>query len=131
MDYKDTLMRFTMAAKAIIYNPDRALSLVKMMATKQGTLTAVHTVMAGIDKQKPITPDLAPMLAVIIMMLLVDVAKQALKTQPSQQVLDATIKMIMDDAHKTYPVGQAPNAPSPMPTAPMKPTGLINQGAPA
>lgn len=137
MDLKDRFMQFIGAASDIVYGKERIPKLLKMMGTQQGTIIAAHTVMGAIDKQQPIPPELAPVLAVVIMMMLVDVAKESLETQPSQKVLNETIKMLMDDAHKTYPPGKAATPKTqglmqqPAAQPAQRPTGLINQGAPA
>jgi|SRR5665647_1629772 len=140
MDYKNTLLQYTMAAKALIYNPQRAMSLIKMMNTKMGTIAAIHAVMGGIEKQKPIPPEIAPFLAVVILMLLVSLAQRGTGATVPKPILDATVKALMTDVHKAYPIGgpkptqAAPQTPSPTQSSPMPQTpltGLINAGASA
>jgi hypothetical protein len=140
MNYKDTLLQYTMASKALIYHPQRAMALIKMMGSKVGTISAVHAVMAGIDRQKPVPPEIAPFLAVVILMLLVSLAQRGMGATVPKPILDATVKDLMTDVHKAYPLGGpkqaqaapqavAPTQPSPMPQT--APVGLINQGAQA
>ena len=130
MDYKDTLLRFTLAAKSIIYNAPRAEQLLKMMSTVGGVISAVHAVIAGISKKKPVPPEIAPLLGVSILMLLVDLGEQVSGKKPPAKLMSKVVKKLMTDVYEAHPV--VPAAPLPQvaqPLAPARRPGLINQGA--
>ena len=68
---KDALSRYTMAAKKIIYDAGRMEQFMQMLGSKAGALQAVHAVMSIIEKNRPIPPNMAPLLGVNIYMLMV------------------------------------------------------------
>lgn len=86
------LMQYTMAAKAIIYNADRLRALIKLIMSKPGAITAVHTVMQSIQLKKPIPPELAPMLSVNIYIMLADAAYQVTGVKPDPAIMQGVIK---------------------------------------
>lgn len=52
---KDSLMKFTMAAKKVIYNPERMKAFMQMLGSPDGAITAVQSVLAVIEKEAPDT----------------------------------------------------------------------------
>ena len=123
----DALKRFTMAAQKFIYNPDRMKQLMSMMGTPDAAVQAVHTVMAAIEKQKPIPDAIRPLLGVNIYIAIVDVAQAATKHKPDPGIMNAVIKQIMSET------SQQPQ-PDAQQQAPQQPQGIIAgqmQGAPA
>lgn len=127
----DQLDKFVMAAKAILYNKDRAAKLLAMLTTKSGTMTAVHTIMSVIGQKKPIPPEIAPGLALAIFSLLLDMAKKVTgKIPPKQAIAEVAKSLAQDVAQQKQPKQQVPMQPQ-QPMQPPQPAGLINQGAPA
>lgn len=92
------LFKFITAVKTVIYNADRASSLIGLMANVNGAVTAVNTVLSVIDKKKPIPPEIRPMLAVSTLMLLVDLAQEATGKKPSTKTLEAASARLMQGA---------------------------------
>ncbi len=126
---QDQLMRFTMAAKYIIYNADRMRGFMRMLGTKEGALQAVHTVLAIINQHRPIPPNVVPLLGINCYMLMVDVAQRSTKHKADQQILRAVIQSILTST-QAIQGAQASSAPATQP--PSAPSGLIGrQGAPA
>ena len=95
---KSTLEKYTKVAKKIIYNPERMKKFLRMMGTKEGAVTAVQTVVAAIDKLKPIPPQILPMLAINAYMIMVDIAQDGTGTKASPQVLNEVIGLILQTA---------------------------------
>ena len=119
---KDRLMRFTLAAKAVIYDSARMQKFLQMIETNKVAITAVQSVMGLIEQKKQIPADLAPLLAVNIYMLMVDMAQAVTGRKPSQAIVLNVIKTIMQSIK---PVAQ-PAAPAAEPSAP---GGLMTQPA--
>lgn len=94
---KDTLSKYTMVAKKIIYNPERMMKFMKMLGTKDGAINAVHTVVAAIDKLKPIPPQVVPLLGVNVYMLMVDVAQAATGHPPSPDIIKEVVGLILSE----------------------------------
>ena len=131
-DYKDTMLRLIIAAKTILYDAKRMQPLLGMMSTKDGALNAVHTVMAAIQRKKPIPSDMAPLVGVSILMLIVDVAKQVTGKSPAPALLNDVAKTLMQNVGEAHP--PLPKS-APMPDLPtsapqQQPQGII-QGAAA
>ncbi|MES3041790.1 MAG: hypothetical protein V4730_11665 [Pseudomonadota bacterium] len=93
---KDRLSRFTLIAKAIIYDSNRMQQFLQMMSTKDGAITAVKSVMGAIDSKKPIPADVAPLLGVNVYMLLVDVAQDVTGRKPNPEIIRDVIWKIMN-----------------------------------
>ena len=92
---KDALTRYTMVAKKIIYDAERMKQFMQMLGSKAGALQAVHAVMSIIEKNRPIPPNMAPLLGVNIYMLMVDVAQQATQHQPDPAIIQEVIGQIV------------------------------------
>lgn len=92
---KDALSRYTMVAKKIIYDAERMKQFMQMLGSKAGALQAVHAVMSIIEKNRPIPPNMAPLLGVNIYMLMVDVAQQSTGHQPDPAILKEVIGQIV------------------------------------
>jgi hypothetical protein len=103
---KMQLQKYTMVAKKIIYDPARMKAFMKMLGSKEGAVTAVHTVVAAIDKLKPVPPQLMPLLGVNAYMLMVDVAQEVTNMKPDPGIMQAVVGTIMSEVG-----GQAAPAP--------------------
>jgi hypothetical protein len=124
---KEVLTKFSMVAKKIIYDPERMKQFMQMLGSTQGALAAVQTVMAVIEKQRPIPPEIAPYLGVNIYMIMVDVAQEVTQHKPSPEIIKGVIETIMKTVQQSHGQQQAAPAQSP-------PQGIIGsqmQGAPA
>lgn len=128
MNYKDTLMRFTLAAKAILYEPKRMAQIMGMMATKTGAVNAVHTVISAIEQKQPVPPEVAPLLGVTILMLVVDMAKQVTGKAPAPELLNEVVSELMQNVNDAHQQPSQPAQPEAQPAQP--PQGII-QGATA
>lgn len=103
---KTLLSKYTMVAKKIIYEPARMKTFMKMLGSKEGALTAVQTVVAAIDKLKPVPPQIMPLLGVNAYMLMVDVAQEVTGMKPNPAIIKEVIGTIMTEVG-----GQAAPAP--------------------
>lgn len=120
---KERLMAYTAAAKAIVYEPSRAEKLVAMAASPQGAQQAVDTVFAALEQRKPIPPAIAPLLAVNIYMILVDLAQQVVGQPPDSKMLLDTIKTLLAEYTKRYATKGRPQE-----SAQPQGQGLLAQG---
>jgi hypothetical protein len=127
---KTELTKYTLVAKKIIYDAQRMKQFMQMLGSKQGAMTAVQTVMAMIEKVRPIPPALAPLLGVNVYMLMVDIAQEFTGHAPDPAIIKDVIGTILSTVQKSH--GQAAGAPPRQPTA-QQPGGLIQQpmGVPA
>lgn len=99
---KGALIKFTNAAEAIIYNPDRLDQLLPMLDDAEGAIQAVKTIIGVIEQKKPVPPQIAPLLAVNVYLLLVDMAKETSGETPNPQVIkDVTVKLL-SQMHGAY-----------------------------
>lgn len=130
---KGHLMAFTLAAKAIIFDTGRMAKFLPMMSTARGAISAVQSVLGAIETKRKVPPDVAPLLAVNIYMLMVDVAQEGTGMKPDTKIVQSVIAQILQTVGKSHgEMTQAapptqPQAPQPVqqPTAPGR--GLINQ----
>ncbi len=100
---KDRLTRFTLVAKAIIYDAGRMRQFLKMMGSKDGAITAVKSVMGAIENKRPIPAELAPLLGVNVYMLLVDVAQQITGHKPDPAIIRDVIWQIVQGIQPATP----------------------------
>lgn len=126
---KSQLALFTTAAKHIIFNADRMEQFMQMMDTQDGAIKAVQTVLSAIERKKPVPADVAPLLAVNIYLLMVDMAQEAVGQKPNIAIVKKVIYAILQTVSQSHPKGQAVQ-PAPQAT-PARPRGLINQGVAA
>jgi hypothetical protein len=122
-EIKDRLERFTVIAKAIIYDKDRMTQFLQLMNSKEGAITAVKAVMGAIDTKKPIPPEVAPFLGVNAYMLMVDVAREITGRKPNPEIIREVIWMIMNSIKPTGQPQQPQGQPAPAQARP----GLIQQ----
>ena len=99
---KDALSRYTMAAKKIIYDAGRMEQFMQMLGSKAGALQAVHAVMSIIEKNRPIPPNMAPLLGVNIYMLMVDMAHKVTGEAPDPNIVKAAIGKIIGAMSQSY-----------------------------
>ncbi|OXE35712.1 MAG: hypothetical protein CGW95_12220 [Phenylobacterium zucineum] len=97
------LSKYVLVAKKIIYNPERMKTFLKMMGTKEGAVTAVQTVVAAIDKLKPIPPQILPMLSVSAYMIMVDVAQEGTGHQADPAIMEEVVDQILQTAKSMAP----------------------------
>jgi ABC-type siderophore export system fused ATPase/permease subunit len=126
MNYKDTLMPFIIAAKAILYEPKRAAQIMGMMATKTGAIDAVHAVIAGIEQKQPVPPAIAPILGVTILMMVVSLAKDITGKTVPPELLNQVVSELMKNVNDAH----SQQTQQPPPQAAPQPQGII-QGAAA
>jgi hypothetical protein len=94
---KTALDKFTMVAKKIIYEPARMKTFLKMLGSKEGALTAVHTVVAAIEKLKPIPPQIRSYLGVNAYMIMVDVAQEVTGAQADPGIVKEVVGNIISE----------------------------------
>lgn len=102
---KALLSKYSQVAQKIIYNPQRMREFLGMMGTAEGALTAVQTVVAAIDKLRPVPPEIAPMLGVNVYMLMVDVAQEATDTPADPEVMKGVVQTILSNVQTGQPQG--------------------------
>lgn len=95
---KEDLPKYITAAKAAIYDKKRADVYLPMLDTRQGSVQAVGSVIAALEAQRPIPPDIVPMLAMNIYLLMVDVAMQVTGEKPDKAIMKKTLTAIMQQA---------------------------------
>lgn len=133
---KDLLIKFTLAAKTYIYDPDRFKMLLKMLGTEQGAIMAVQTVISAIEKAKPIPASIAKLLAINVYVVMVDMAQRVTKIKAAPEIMMKVIAKLMQQV-VVSPQGQQQGQTSgqqPMPQqaqqaqqAPQMPSqGIIN-----
>lgn len=118
---KTLLEKYTQVAKKIIYEPNRMGKFMKMLGSKEGALTAVQTVVAAIEKIKPVPPQIAPLLGVNAYMLMVDIAQEVTQAKPDPAIIKEVIGTIVS----------AVGAPAPAPQGQGMLAQMQEQGAPA
>lgn len=126
---KDTpLTRLTMVVKKIIYNPERFKIFLKMLGSQHGAVQAVHTVLAIINKKRPIPPELISQLGVNAYLAMVDVAVDLTKHNPDPQIVHNVIQEIIS---QTFQKDQMAANASQQPSQPASPQpqsqGIIGQ----
>lgn len=128
---KQNLSQYVMAAKAVIYETNRARGLLEMLDTPEGAIQAVQTVVGAIDQKKPVPPDVAPLLGVSVYMLLVDLAHNVTGEQPDANIVKSVIGQLMATMAGAYrgkgaqrQPAQAGAQPGAMPP-PQAPRGLL------
>lgn len=122
---KDSLMKFTMAAKKVIYNPERMKAFMQMLGSPDGAITAVQSVLAVIEKKRPIPPNVVPLLAVNCYLVMVDVAQAATKVKPDPGVMKQVIAAIMSKVQSTGQPTQQPAPQQAMQAPQQQPRGII------
>lgn len=95
---------YTKIAQKAIYNPQRMTSLMGMLDSPEGAVQAVLSVVAGIDKLKPIPPEIMPQVAINAYMIMVDVAQEATGLKPDPKLMVEVTRKIVDAVTS----GQAP-----------------------
>lgn len=108
---KSVLTKYTQVAKKVIYNPERMRKFLQFMGTKDGAVQAVQTVIAAIDKLKPIPPQILPMLAVNCYMIMVDVAQEATGQKADPAVMEEVVGLILQTAKGVSAQQPAPQEP--------------------
>lgn len=126
---KDLLAKYTRVAKEIVYRPEFMKKFLAMMGTPEGAITAVQTVIAVIEKNRPVPPNIQPVLGVNTYLAMVDVAQEAKGIKADAGIMKKVIQAIM--AALSQPAQNQPDeAQQPMQP---QPQGLMAsmQGVPA
>lgn len=123
---KTLLDKYTSVAKKIIYNPERAKALANLLDSgPDGAVSAVQTVLAGIERLKPIPPELKPMLAVNTFTAIVELAQDVTGQELPKEVFLKEMMMVV----------KAVSAPGQAAPAQQEPQGMLaqmqEQGEPA
>lgn len=95
---------YTKIAQKAIYNPQRMKTLMGMLDSPEGAVRAVMSIVAGIDKLKPIPPEIMPQVAINAYMIMVDVAQEATGLKPDPKLMVEVTRKIVDAVTS----GQAP-----------------------
>lgn len=98
----DTFARFIAVAKHTVYNRERANTFLPMLDTRMGSIQAVLSVIAAIEKQRPIPIELVGMLAVNVYLMMVDVAMSASGEKPVKEIMKQTMSDLMDKLKGGY-----------------------------
>lgn len=134
---KGLLEKYTKVAKKIIYNPERMKKFLRMMGTKEGAVMAVQTVVAAIDKIKPVPQQMQPLVAINAYMIMVDLAQDGTGVKASPKILNEVIGLILQTAQGAAAQPQAQEAPPADPAMQGAPEGsgmlarMQQQGVPA
>lgn len=123
---KTILTEFTSIAKKILYNKDRAESIGKIMESgPDGPISAVQTVLGGIEQMKPIPPNIKAMLAVNVFMVIVDLTQEITGEEIPPKVLIMNIGKILNDINKEVQPTQQGAQPNAQPEQGEAPQGGI------
>jgi len=131
---KSRLMEFTTAAKHIIFDAERFKQFLPMLDTGDGAIKAVQTVIAVIETKYPVPQDIAPLLAMNIYLLMVDMAQEILGVKPDSRTVMDTMSAVMKAAFDTEPLPgneQQPQLPGAQPPQPQLPGAQPPQPQPA
>lgn len=120
---QDVLMKFTLAAKKVIFDPERMKGFLQMLGSQEGALQAVHTVIAIIGQQREIPTNIIPLLGVNVYMVMVDLAQDITHRKADPKILSAVIKSILSSAQAAH----APQQVAQAQPAPQQPPGIIGQ----
>jgi hypothetical protein len=93
-----SLEKFLTVAKAAVYDDERAQMFLPMLDTQSGAVQAVMQVVAAIESKQPIDPQIKPMLAVHIYLMMVDVAMTATGEKPDKAVMQQTTQVLLKAA---------------------------------
>lgn len=96
------LLKFTNAAKAVIYDAGRLKQLIPLLDSKDGAIQAVHAVMSVIEQKKPIPPSIAPLLGVNAYMLMVDMAHNITGLSPDPEIIKAVVGEIVTTVQQSH-----------------------------
>jgi hypothetical protein len=133
---KDQLQKFLTVAKAIVYDKKRADVYLPLLETQAGSVSVVANIIAAIEQRVEIPPQIKPILAMNIYLLMVDVAMQSSGEQPDKEIMKQTLSAIMSTVMGEEEAGEVPEEgvseemPEEMPpeTAQNAPQGLLAQG---
>ena len=103
---KGALMQYTTAAKSIIFDANRMREFLPMMDTKSGAIQAVQAVVSVIEQKKPVPPDIAPLLAVNVYMLMVDMAREITDMEPDPEIVKGVVSEILSTMAQSHGQGQ-------------------------
>lgn len=118
---KDALQRYTLAAKAVIYDAERMKQFLQMMGDKDGAVLAVHIVLKALDAKKPIPQNLSILLAINIYIIMVDMAQQATGRKGDPGIMHEVMDMLAKGLASQPQPGEA----GPTAQQPQQSTGLI------
>jgi hypothetical protein len=130
---KDQLQKFLTVAKAIVYDKKRADVYLPLLETQAGSVSVVANIIAAIEQRVEIPPQIKPILAMNIYLLMVDVAMQSSGEQPDKEIMKQTLSAIMSTVMGEGEMpeeGMPEEMPEEMPpeTAQNAPQGLLAQG---
>lgn len=129
---KAELDKFTKIAKAIIYEPTRMKQFMTMLGTTEGAVTAVKSVIAVIEKKRPVPNAIQPTLGLNAYLAMVDVAQESTGFKADPGIVKKVGQSIITELTKQVQQqpGMQPAQPQPAQQAPQ---GLMAsmQGAPA
>ena len=111
---KETLKKYTTAAKHVIFDAKRMSQFAQMMDTRDGAVKAVQTVMGVIEQTKPIPPDVKTLLAVNIYVIMVDVLQEVHQQAPDKQMVAQTLLAIIKAVAGQKQAQPTQQAPAPM-----------------
>lgn len=116
---------FTLLARPIVENAKRMETFLPMMDSPEGVIQAVQSVIGAIENQKKrrVPPDVAPLLAVNVYLLMVDMAHKATDEEPDEKIVKSVIVQLLATFRKDYSAQQ----PKATPAAPAAPQGIIQK----
>lgn len=131
------LQKFVIVAKKILYDQKHSEQLIGMMKTQDGAIHAVNVIIAAIEQRRKVPVQLAPLLAVSIFMLMLELFKLVFgKLPPDAAIKEITTKLMSGVAtshisyqHQQGSQQQSKEQPAPQQPAPQQPQGGIVQGA--
>ena len=125
MNPQDTqlLTKLTLAVKKIVYDPQRFKTFLGMLGSKEGAITAVHTILALIQHEVQVPPALLPQLGVNAYLIMVEVAEHVTGHKADPHIVHDVVQMVMQGAASQPDQGASPN-PAQTPNQPIG-SGII------
>lgn len=128
---KTNLGKYVLAAKAILYDKERAEKLLKMLDTEDGTVIAVHSVLAAIEQHQHIPQEIATLLSMSVLALMLGMFKDLKGSLPPPDAIKHVTQKVMEDTAKAYKIkdqAQQQAAPQPQARASSVPAQQAPQG---
>ena len=92
---KDILGKYVQLARRVIYDPKHVKQLADMLDAPGGGELAARTVIEGINKIRPVPPELVPRLEAASYLILLDVVRAATGKEPDPKQMQEDLSKIL------------------------------------
>lgn len=94
---KDILGKYIQVARRVIYDPKHVKQLADMLDAPGGGELAARTVIEGINKIRPVPPELVPRLEAASYLILLDVVRAATGKEPDPKQMQEDLSKILGE----------------------------------